>query len=136
MLSQNGSVQSINGTLTIDNAYGQDTINVDDGTDGTGRNVTLDTVTPASDPVPFGAITGLGPASINYEYSDTKSIGITLGVGGNTVNVHATGAPTTLRMTPSGRVGSSATSPTVTVQNAPSSARLARRGRSSVIRTI
>ena len=92
----NGSTQSINGALTIENAWGQDTINVDDGTDSTGRHATLDTTTPADDAVPYGTITGLSPAAINYEYADTKSLAVTLGVGGNTVDVHATGAPTSI----------------------------------------
>jgi len=91
-----GNTQSISGALTIENAWGQDTINVDDGTDSTAQTVTLDTTTPASDAVPYGTITGLSPAPINYEYADTKSLSVTLGVGGNTANVHATGVPTSI----------------------------------------
>lgn len=91
-----GNTQSINGALTIENAWGQDTINVDDGTDSTGRHATLDTTTPADDAVPYGTITGLSPAPINYEYADTKSLAVTLGVGGNTADVHATGVPTSI----------------------------------------
>ena len=96
-VGKNGSVQTINAPLTIDNDYGQDTITVDDGTDTAARTVTLDTITPALDPVPYGTITGLAPAAINYAYAATKSLGITLGVGGNTVNVLATGAPTSFQ---------------------------------------
>lgn len=91
----NGSTQSIAGTLTIENPYGQNVINVDDGTDTTGRTVNLDTTTSVSgDAVPYGAVTGISPATIQYEYSDTSAVNFTMGVGGNTVNVHTTGVPT------------------------------------------
>ena len=95
-IGKSGNTQSINGALTIENDWGQDTVNVDDGTDATARTVTLDTTTPADDAVPYGTITGISPAPINYEYADTKSVSVTLGVGGNTANVHATGAPTSI----------------------------------------
>jgi hypothetical protein len=40
--------------------------------DATARSVTLDTFTPSGD-TPWGSITGLAPASINYEKADTSS---------------------------------------------------------------
>jgi hypothetical protein len=90
-----GSVQGVLGTLNIESPSGWSTLNVDDSADHSGRTVALDTFTPANDS-PWGAITGLAPASINYEYNDTSSVSITTGSAADTVNVHATGATTNL----------------------------------------
>jgi hypothetical protein len=90
-----GSVQGILGELNIDNPLSFTTVNIDDSADTTARTVTLDTFTPAAD-TPWGSVTGLAPASINYRYGDTQSVSITTGSGADTVNVHATGVTTNL----------------------------------------
>jgi hypothetical protein len=96
-----GSVQNIQGDLTIQNAPAQTAINVDDSADTTYQNVTLSTVTLAND---FdgdndvaGQISGLAPALITYEYIDTSGVTISTGIGGATVNVLATGVSTSLQ---------------------------------------
>ena len=55
---------------------------------------TLDTRT-GSDGSPFGQITGLAPAAINYKYADTGSLTLRTGAVIN-VNVLATGVSTSL----------------------------------------
>jgi Ca2+-binding RTX toxin-like protein len=91
-----GSVQGIQGTLTIENPPAHDTIIIDDSADTTPRTTTLDTFTPPGD-TGFGSVTGLAPGTINYEYADTSSVTIATGnVAGNVVNVLATGATTNL----------------------------------------
>lgn len=97
----NGTVQNIVGALSLENPTGFDVIKVNDNSDGVARTVTLSTLgTNSGDSQgnndPWGQIVGLAPASISYEYDDARSLGVTLGVGGNTVNVKATGVPTTL----------------------------------------
>ena len=95
-----GSVQGILGTLSIENPPSHDTISVDDSADTTARTVTLSTfVNPADsehNSDPWGSITGLAPAAINYEYRDTSSVSVTTGHGADTVNVRATGVSTAL----------------------------------------
>ena len=56
---------------------------------------TLDTRT-GPDGLPFGQITGLAPAAINYKYADTGSLTLRTGGGGINVNVLATGVSTSL----------------------------------------
>ena len=94
-IGSGGSVQQINGTVSIEDPPSFATINVDDSADPTARNVTLDTFTPSGDSA-WGSITGLAPASINYEYFDTHSVSITTGTAADTVAVHATGVSTNL----------------------------------------
>jgi hypothetical protein len=90
-----GSVQDVLGTLNIENPPSFWTINVDDSADTAARTVTLDTFTPSGD-TPWGSITGLAPAPINYEYNDTTALNLTTGTQADTVNVRATGATTNL----------------------------------------
>lgn len=97
----NGGMQDIASSLSLENPSGFDAINVNDNSDTVARTVTLRTLgTNPGDSQgntdTWGQITGLAPAPITYEYADTHSLGVTLGVGGNTVNVQATGVPTTL----------------------------------------
>ena len=84
-----GSVQGILGALTVQNPPSFDTLNVNDSADTTARTVTLSTF--ASGGTNWGSITGLAPAAINYNYTDTSSVNITTGSGNDTVNVLATG---------------------------------------------
>ena len=89
-----GSVQAINGPLTITDTGSSATINVNDSADGTARTATLDTVTIGASA--YGRITGLGAAAIQYKYPDTNSITLQTGSGGAMVNVLATGSPVNL----------------------------------------
>jgi hypothetical protein len=89
-----GSVQAINGPVTITNPPSFTTVNVDDSADSTPRNVSLDTVTIGTQI--FGRITGLAPADILYKYSDTNTVTVQTGSGGATVNAVTTGKPVNL----------------------------------------
>jgi hypothetical protein len=89
-----GRVQDIGGNVTIENPPSFTAINVDDSADSFPRQVLLSTDTPPGDS-PFGAITGLSPGAIIYEYGDTSSLTLNMGSGA-TVDVLATGVPTTL----------------------------------------
>jgi hypothetical protein len=89
-----GSVQAINGPLTIRGPASGATVNVDDSEDGAVRNVYLDTV--AIDSSDYGRITGLAPAAVEYAYADTNSVTVQTGTGGATVNVLATDVPTSI----------------------------------------
>ncbi|HUY91416.1 MAG TPA: DUF4214 domain-containing protein [Pirellulales bacterium] len=97
-VGDNGSLQGIQGQLNLENPPAFNTINLDDSSDTTARTVSLqNTPSPLSgDADPWGAVTGLAPAAINYEYPDTASITIDGGNGGDTLNVLQTGAPTNL----------------------------------------
>ena len=90
-----GSVQGILAAVNVENPPSFNTINVNDSADTTARTVTLSTFTPAGD-TPWGSITGLAPAAINYEYADTSSVTVTTGHAADTVNVLATGVTTNL----------------------------------------
>jgi hypothetical protein len=89
-----GSVQAINGPLTISNSSSLATVNVDDSADGTARTVSLDTVAIGGSN--YGRITGLGSAPIQYKYAGTNTVTVQTGTGGDMVNVLATGAPLNL----------------------------------------
>jgi hypothetical protein len=81
-----GSVQAINGPLTISGSPGSAaTVNVDDSADGTARTVYLDTATIGGSD--YGRIVGLAPAIIQYSDLDTSNVTVHTGTGGGTVNV-------------------------------------------------
>jgi hypothetical protein len=101
-LGNAGSVQAINGLLTISNPPSYTTVNVDDSADTTVRTVTLDTVTIGADE--YGRITGLAPAAIEYKYLDTQAVTVQTGTGGATLNVLTTSVPVNLIGSPSGPV--------------------------------
>src|SRR5205807_1630516 len=82
-----GNAQNVAGTLTIVNAFGKDTITVDDSADTSARNVTLDTAAPNGDNDPFGTVSGLTPGVITYEAADTASLTIDGGAAGNSFNL-------------------------------------------------
>ncbi len=91
-----GTVSGILNTLYLENPPAYNTININDGSDSTARTVTLNSYTPSGD-TPWGSITGLAPAAIDYRYVDTTSVDLTTGTASNTVvNVLATGARTYL----------------------------------------
>ena len=89
-----GSAQGILGALSIQNPPSYTTINVNDGADATARTVTLSTFTSGG--YNWGSITGLAPAAINYKYGDTTSVSVTTGTAADTINVLATGVPTSV----------------------------------------
>jgi hypothetical protein len=69
-----GSVEDILGDLYIENnPPGSTTLNIDDSADPNVHTPTLRTITPAFDQVPWGSITGLAPAAINFEWADVHS---------------------------------------------------------------
>jgi len=111
------SVQGINGTVNIEDPNGAMTLTVDDSADTNPETVTMSTL-PA-DPSdsehnldPYGQISGMAPAAINYEYADTKALTVFTGQGGlfgtMTVDVMATGL-----------LAGSATTPTMLISNGP-----------------
>ena len=100
-VGNSGSVQGIVGVLNLQDEPSFITLRVDDSADSTARTVTLSTFTGSGsegdgDSDLSGAITGLAPASINYEYLDTSSVTIYGGSGGSTWNVLGTGVTTNL----------------------------------------
>jgi hypothetical protein len=68
-----GSVQGILGALYVENSPSFNSLNVDDSADLAARVVTLSTIAPWFDAVPWGSITGLAPAAINFEWADVQS---------------------------------------------------------------
>ena len=90
-VGNNGSVQSVFGTVTLSNAHDWDTPTIDDSADPTARIVTLSVLPFGGTPV--GSVTGLAPGAINFLGSDVKNPTIKAGGGGNVFTVLNT--PTT-----------------------------------------
>jgi hypothetical protein len=66
-----GSVQGILGALYVENTPGSTMLNINDSADTARRRCTLSSMTPGFDSdSPWGSITGLAPASINFEWAD------------------------------------------------------------------
>jgi hypothetical protein len=95
-----GHVQGIVAAVNVQNSHGLTTLNVDDSADGTARAVTLNTF--ASTDANWGSITGLAPSAINYKYFNTSGVSVTTGTAADTLNVLATGVPTSLSTSDSG----------------------------------
>jgi hypothetical protein len=87
-----GSVQDIHGLLDVSASVSEpaNTININDGADGSPRTVTLSTYPWGG----LGEVSGLATAPIFYNYAQTDSIHLTTNTGGVTVDVLATGVPT------------------------------------------
>jgi hypothetical protein len=66
-----GSVQSILGTLSLQNPPSYNVINVEDWSDMSTRTASLSTYSSGGHN--WGSITGLAPAAINFKYYDTSS---------------------------------------------------------------
>ena len=81
-----GNTQGIAGPLNFSNPTGFDAITIDDSTDATGRTIGL-TASSAS---------GIAPALITWAITDTRSVTLFGGTGGNTFNVANTTRLTTL----------------------------------------
>jgi hypothetical protein len=97
-----GSVQDIQGLLTISNPPNFTTVNVDDSADLSARTVTLDTVPIGS--AFYDAIAGLAPAVIEYKYGDTNPVTVEMGAGGAVVTALATKVPVNLVGNASGAI--------------------------------
>ena len=80
-IGNNGSVQQINGALTITNPPSYTSINIDDSADTIARNALLN----------ITSLTGLSPVAISWTPADISGITISGGSGGNTFGI--TGAP-------------------------------------------
>jgi fibronectin-binding autotransporter adhesin len=74
------SVQSVLGALTIKNMAGLSNVNINDSADPTAHTATLTN----------NAITGLAPATINYQTGEVDTLTINGGDGGNTFNINST----------------------------------------------
>jgi hypothetical protein len=99
-LGNNGSVQGIQGTLNIDPTLDSELV-VDDSKDTQKRTVALGTFLPNPKlDDPWGYISGLAPAHINYHYLNLGRVTVRTGPASNTINVLATGVPTRLVGTP------------------------------------
>jgi hypothetical protein len=67
-----GSIQGIRGALYVENPPWYTTLNIDDSADAAAGTCYLYTITPGFDPVPWGSIAGLAPATINFEWADVN----------------------------------------------------------------
>lgn len=90
-----GSTQGIAAPLTFLNSGNSNTITLDDSADAFDRTVTLSTYTPLFDS-PYGRVSGLAPAYIDYRERDTASLTVKTGTGANTINVSSSGTLTAL----------------------------------------
>lgn len=101
-VGDSGSLAGIQGPVNLENPTGGNTITLDDSADPNAVTATLHTLgTNASDSQsnadPWGQVTGLAPAAVNFEYADTAGLTIQTGTSaGNVINVQQTGAPTAL----------------------------------------
>lgn len=86
-LGTGGSVQGIQGDVTLINPPAYNSLVIDDSADTHARQVSLSDFTPAGDTI-YGSITGLAPASINYRLYDTTTVTVDGGSGGNTFDVN------------------------------------------------
>lgn len=84
----------INGPVTIKNGpLAATIIVVDDSADAGAHTATLDTVVPAGEKLPFGVLTNLAPAPIQFQWSGTQAVHITTGMRDDTLNVRSTHCP-------------------------------------------
>jgi hypothetical protein len=89
-----GPLQNILGPVTITyNPGGAAVLYLDDSADSTAQTGTLTTVMPLEASVPYGLITGLAPAAIEFQWQETQEVHILTGKGDDTFNVLATGSP-------------------------------------------
>jgi hypothetical protein len=95
-VGNSGSLASILGTLNIENSVNPVNLNIDDSSDTIAHTVALSNIGPNPDDSEgndddWGQVSGLAPASINYEYGDTNNLTLSLGNAANTVNILETG---------------------------------------------
>ncbi|CAN5488325.1 hypothetical protein BH09PLA1_BH09PLA1_02220 [soil metagenome] len=94
--ASNGA-QSVLGNITLTNPPDHNIITLSDVGDTVGRTATLDDVTISG--APYGRLTGLAPATINWKYNDTTSINITHGSGADSLAVKRHQKPLTIQGT-------------------------------------
>jgi hypothetical protein len=99
----NTTVSGITDTLNIENPSAFNTVLIHDSADTTARTATLQNIganpnDSEGNNDPWGQVSGLGGANINYEYDDTGSLTLQTGTAsGNVINVLATkGGPTNI----------------------------------------
>jgi hypothetical protein len=72
-LGNAGSLADFRAQLNLENEAGSDTVNINDQADAAARTATFNTVTRAGDSS-LGALTGVAPAQITWDYRDTASV--------------------------------------------------------------
>jgi hypothetical protein len=92
-IGSNGSLRHILGPVNLENESGSDTVNINGQNDSATQTATLSTVTRTGD-FSLGALTGVSPARITWDYMDTTAVNVNLGSGTSTVNVQGTGVTT------------------------------------------
>jgi autotransporter-associated beta strand protein len=93
-VGNSGTVQGIQASVTVTNPVNFTTVSVDDSADGSQRSASVDLTTIGG--YAYERVAGLSTAPIQTKVMDTDSITVHTGFGGATVNVWATGVPTTL----------------------------------------
>jgi hypothetical protein len=88
-----GSLAGLFSSIYLQNTQNYTALSVDDSADASLRTATLSTfISPDNNP--YGAITGLSLASINYKYKDSGGVTINTGTAaGDVVNVQGIGGP-------------------------------------------
>jgi hypothetical protein len=81
-------MQDLTGTISVANDTGATTLILDDSQDTTSQTAALTTSLISS--APLGTVTGLSPATINYDEVDVSSLTVDGGSGGNTFNIDGT----------------------------------------------
>jgi hypothetical protein len=95
------NVQSVNGTLNLEDPVTQFALTLDDSADTQAHNITLGTLAPnpadsQGNADPYGQVTGLAPAAINFEYNDTSSLTLIGSGGGGSLAIQGINIPTTI----------------------------------------
>jgi hypothetical protein len=83
-VGNNGSVQSIAGSLRVMNTGDLSTLNIDDTADARSHSVTLSASST------YGFVSGLAPALIAYLKDDIRALNVSAGNGGNTFTINDT----------------------------------------------
>src|SRR5204863_6435880 len=94
-VGNNGRVQDIRGLLNIENPKNYNQVTLNDWADTSSRIVRLSTLPVVGgignpnafsrDPDPWGQVSSLAPASIRWEYPDSRNLTINGGTGTNTL---------------------------------------------------
>jgi hypothetical protein len=98
-----GTLQHLQGMVTITNAAASTTLTLDASADLTQTSATLDTTNLGGSL--YGQVNGLAPAVIEYKAGDIGNLTVLTGAGGSTVSVRATATPTTLLGSPNAANG-------------------------------
>ncbi len=100
LVTDQGSVQGIQGTLNVENPASKTILMLDDSADPTPLTVTTGTFVNSADSEtntdPWGYVHGLAPAAINYEDADLSSVTLKTGSGTQRLYFQAPQAVTNL----------------------------------------